>query len=234
MSVVEARALSIIVPAFNEEGNIRAACESVAQTAREHLQDYEILVFDDGSTDRTADIVKELSKNNPHVFLFQNPKNSGLGYNYRIGLTKARYPYAVMIPGDNEITEESLANLFCEVGTKDLVLGYPANASIRPFLRRLISNTFVTGLNFLFDLRVRYYNGPNIVRADVARRFVPQTASFAYMALIVIQSIKAGCSYREAPFFLRPRDHGVTKAFRFKNVVGVLRDIFGLFLKRFD
>ena len=94
-----------------------------------------------------------------------------------------------------------------------------------------VSKVFTGVLNVLFGLKVRYYNGPSLIRTDLAREFVPSTSSFAYMAVILVQLLKAGATYKEMTFRLRPREFGKTKAFQPRNVMNVIRDILALFWK---
>lgn len=223
------RSLTIIIPAFNEEGNIESACRDVNDVAKKHLSEYEILVVDDASRDRTAEIVANLQKEIPNLVLLKNPVNKGLGYNYRRCLTEARFPYALMYPGDNEMGAPSLGPIFDKIGTTDMIVTYCANTEVRSFQRRLVSRIFTQSINFLFGLNIPYYNGPCIVRTDLAREFLPATSSFAYMAIILVRSIKSGASYQTMPFLLIARGHGKTKAFRLKNIVSVIKDVLALF-----
>ncbi len=223
------RSLSIIIPAFNEEGNIESACRDVDDIAKKHLSDYEILVVDDASQDRTAEIIANLQKEISHLILLRNPVNKGLGYNYRKCLSESRFPYAMMVPGDNETVASSLGAIFQKIGTADIIVCYASNPGVRSFRRRLVSKIFTQSINFLFGLNIRYYNGPCIVRTDLAKNFVPSTSSFAYMAVILIRSLKRGFSYQEMPFALRARGHGKTKAFHLRNIINVMRDVLILF-----
>ena len=225
------KSLSIIVPAFNEEGNIRDTCADAAALAEKYLTDYEILVFDDASQDQTDEKVRALQKENPHIFLFQNLVNKGLGYNYREGVLKARCQYTMLIPGDNEVTGESLADIFKQIGTADILLCYIANSGVRPVWRQRISKAFTVTLNLLFGLTVPYYNGPSVIRTDLAKQFVPLTSGFAYMAVMLVQMLKSGASCKEVSFSLRGRQYGRTKAFRLKNIISVLKNIFILYCK---
>lgn len=225
------QSLSIIIPAFNEEKNIRAACEDINRIAEKYFSKYEILVFDDASVDRTAEVVRQLQKENPHIYLFQNLINKGLGYNYRSGISNATCHYAVLVPGDNEVSADSLEEVFKQIGTTDIVITYATNPEVRPLWRQRISSLFTSSLNFLFQLKVRYYNGPSVIRTDLAKRFVPVTSGFAYMAVMLVQLLKSGASYKEVGFSLQGRQYGRTKAFRFKNVISVIKNIFVLYWK---
>lgn len=223
------QSLTIIIPAFNEEGNIESACRDVNDVAQKYLSEYEILVVDDASWDRTTEIVTNLQKEIPRLVLLRNPVNRGLGYNYRRCLTEARFPYAMMYPGDNEMDAPSLGPIFQKIGTTDIIVTYCANTELRSSQRRFVSKLFTQSINFLFGLNVPYYNGPCIVRTDLARKFLPATSSFAYMAIILVRSIRSGASYQTMPFLLIARGHGKTKAFRLNNVVSVIKDVLTLF-----
>ena len=225
------RSLSVIIPAFNEAKNIRAACLEVARAVEKHIPDYEILVIDDASQDETSEVVRDLQGENPRILLFRNPFNRGLGYNYRFGISRARCTYSIMVPGDNEVVAESLIGAFQQIGTADIVVCYASNAESRPFWRRAVSQAFTRLLNLLFHLKIRYYNGPSIIQTSLAKEFVSSTSGFAYMAVLLVQLIKAGASYQQVAFSLRSRQYGKTKAFRLKNILSVIKNIVVLFYK---
>jgi len=227
------KTLSLIVPALNEEGNIRDACQAMNRAAEKHLSDYEILVFDDGSDDKTPQVVKQLEMENPRIQLFQNSKTRGIGFNYWAGILRARLPFSMLVPGDNEITEESLEEIFSQVGSADILLTYAANPKSRTLLRRLLSSLFTGTLNLLFGLRVKYYNGPNVIRTNLVRRFGFSTNGFSYMATLLVPLLKPGYSYKEIGFILRGRKTGKSKALRLRNFVNTLRDIAALFWKTY-
>lgn len=223
------KTLTVIIPALNEEGNIRAVCEEVAKLAEQWLTDYEILVFDDASRDQTAAVVEGIRKKNSNLMLFRNDHTRGLGYNYQAGVLKARYEYVLMVPGDNEVNVESLEPMFRQIGAADLLLGCISNPGVRPLMRQFVSQLFIRTLNVLFGNKISYYNGPSVIRTEVVRQFLPLTDSFTYMAALVVQSLKAGYSYQEFPFALQERRYGKSKALNLRNAVRVIRDMAALF-----
>jgi dolichol-phosphate mannosyltransferase len=223
--VLGSKSLTIVVPAYNEEGNISPTCLGIVELAEKHLKNYEILVFDDASTDKTAEKVRELERNNPHIHLIQNERNRGLGYNYFAGVQKASCHDVMLIPGDNEVVSASLENIFRNLGESDIGICYASNSVIRPKMRQLISTLFTGMLNFLFGLKVIYFNGPNVIRTDLARKYLPQTSSFAYMAVLLVLLLKQGYSFKHYTFELRPRFYGKATAFRLQNVMRVMRDV---------
>jgi dolichyl-phosphate beta-glucosyltransferase len=80
---------SLIFPAFNESARLAPTLDTVLNYVSQQHWKAEIIVVDDGSTDRTADIVREYTRRNPIVRLVQNPGNRGKGYSVRNGMLNA-------------------------------------------------------------------------------------------------------------------------------------------------
>ena len=221
--------LTLIVPALNEEKNVGAVCADMARVAEQILPDYEILVVDDASQDKTSEVVRTIQKENPKVRLVRNETTQGLGGAYRTGLREARCQYAMLIPGDNQIVAESMAGIFKQVGKTDIVVCYIKNQEVRPPWRHGISLLFTASLNVLFNLNLKYYNGTTVLEAEVARQVVPPTSGYAYMAVMLIHLIKGGFSYTQEGFTLQERPYGRTKAFHLKNILSVLKTVLRLY-----
>src|SRR5579859_3770322 len=83
--------LSLILPAYNEEAGIHQAVTEADAALSELVSDYEILVVDDGSSDRTGAIVAELAEHRPRVRLFKHEYNRGYGAALRTGFDAARF-----------------------------------------------------------------------------------------------------------------------------------------------
>lgn len=223
--------ISVIVPCLNEEGNIRGTVESIKEafSATGRFGDYEILIFDDGSTDRTGEIIDELHRTEKGVRAIHNPRNMGFGYNYTEGVRQASKEYIIMVPGDNEIPAEAIKTIFNRVGDADIVVPYTANTWVRPMSRRVVSRIFVILINALFGLRLKYYNGTCVIKSELLRKVPMKTWGFAYMAAILVRLIRAGASYVEVGVNIQQREAGATKAFRPRNIASVVSAILNLF-----
>jgi dolichol-phosphate mannosyltransferase len=71
--------LSLFLPAYNEEGNIAETIEKCDQVMRNVAEKYEILVVEDGSKDKTAEVVERLLKKFPSLRMIQHKPNRGYG-----------------------------------------------------------------------------------------------------------------------------------------------------------
>ena len=220
--------LSVIIPAYNEEKNIRSTVEGLVSVFRNKaFDDYEILIFNDKSTDKTGEIADNLAGEYKGVRVIHNPVNRGFGYNYKKGVDLAQGKYALMIPGDDETDLGSIDSLLNSIGKADLILSYTSNMEVRKLFRRIVSGIFVKFLNATFGLRLKYYNGICIHRTDLARKSVPTTFGFAFAAEMAIKLLKSGFSFVEVPIRIKPTDK--SSAFKAKNIISVIKTIISLF-----
>lgn len=217
--------ISVIVPAYNEEGNIVDTVAAIKAAAAGKFREYEILIIDDASSDGTGSVADEISREDPNVRVVHNSKNMGLGHNYRLGVSLATKNYIGFVPGDNEMLENSIKDVFNCVGKADMVLPYHVNPKKRSLMRRAISGSFTALLNLLFGYNLKYYNGPVVHKKDIVTKVSMTTDGFAYQAEILTRLLKAGHSYIEVGMRIRSRQHGYSKALRPENIWSVLKTI---------
>lgn len=223
--------LSVVIPALNEEGNLENTVRAVYQAMGQRFSEYEILVFNDGSTDATGKIAEALATKDPNIKVVHNPKTMGFGYNIHEGIKRARCEYVTMVPGDNEIPVQSIEQMFRATGQSDLVITYFTNQEIRPLQRRLVSSLYVAILNLLFGLNLWYYNGPCVYRREVIQKIPMATGGFAYLSSTLIKMLKMGHSFVEIGIPLGERKHGSSKAITLFNTIVVAKTILLLFLE---
>ncbi|SFI25201.1 polyprenol monophosphomannose synthase [Halpernia frigidisoli] len=112
----------VIIPTFNEKENIAAIISAVL-----HLkEDFHILVVDDSSPDGTAQIVKNLQENEPHLFLTERKIKDGLGKAYLHGFRWALengYDFIFEMDADFSHNPEDLPKLFDACKSADMVIG---------------------------------------------------------------------------------------------------------------
>jgi hypothetical protein len=135
---------------------------------------------------------------------------------------------SVMVGGDNCIDRDELGTILSRTTEADIVVPYIANPEVRVFARRLLSSLYVSILNILFGLGLKYYNGHNVfpTRAVQGSNFTP---GFAFSSEILIRMLARGYTCVQVPMTIRPRLRGQTKAFKVKNILQVATTILKLF-----
>jgi len=215
-------ALSVVIPAYNESANILGTLQNVTAAIGQAGLDAEILVIDDGSTDDTAALVSATASRYPGVRLLQNGRNMGFGATYRHGVAAAAGDYIVMVHGDNAWGAATLRDLFARVGQADIVIGYTRDMwRSRTVARTVISKTFTMIVNAITGRGLQYYNGLQIHRAEVLKGMTIQSSGFGFQPEVLVKALGQTQTLIEVPMDLREREHGASKAFRWKNAVDV-------------
>jgi glycosyltransferase involved in cell wall biosynthesis len=224
------RSLSIVVPAYNEAGNILGTLENVTAALAPLPIDYEVVVVDDGSTDATSTIVRNNAHRFPRVKLLVNERNMGFGWTYRRGVAAATRDFVVMVHGDNAWNADTLRDLFARVGDADIVIGYTRDMwRSRPLARTLVSKAFTLVVNMITRRRLHYYNGLQVHRADVLKSLRIQSSGYGFQAEVLVKALRLTRTYVEVPMQLSERTRGESKAFRVKNAVDVVQTLRRLF-----
>ncbi len=220
--------LSVLVTAMNEEGNLEAVVANLLGAVGPRFATFEIIILDDGSTDRTSAIADRLAADDPRVVVHHTRPNRGLGYSYRKGIELARYSLTMCVASNNIISLKTMQDLCDKVGQVDLVFGNMVSDT-RRWNRRFISRTFAKALNLLFNVRLSYYTGPWICRTDVLRTIRLIGEGSMIMPELPLRIIKGGHSYAEVDYHPQPRTAGKTKTFRLSNIMFVVVSVVRLF-----
>lgn len=104
--------LSVIIPAYNEEKRISKTLESLKEYFKNKKYDFEILVVDDGSKDKTVEVVEDFAKDFPELKVVVNKRNHGKGYVVRKGMLEAKGDYRLFMDADNSTKIDQFDKLF--------------------------------------------------------------------------------------------------------------------------
>jgi glycosyltransferase involved in cell wall biosynthesis len=193
-----ARSISIVIPALNEEVVVEGVVRDIAKQVAAAFADYEIILIDDGSADKTGDIMDRLAAELPRVRAIRNPRNLGLGSSYQRGVAEARKNYLMMLCGDGGMPAASLPPIFAAVGSADIVAPYVTNLKqIKSPVRYFTSRTYTILLNLLFGQHIKYYNGLPVHRVDLLRQLRINSSGFGFQGEILTKLLRSGCSMTE-------------------------------------
>jgi glycosyltransferase involved in cell wall biosynthesis len=115
-------ALSLIIPAYNEEENIEAIVGKANDVFKKHFRVYEIIIVNDGSTDQTGKMAEELTRRIDDVRVVHHKSRKGLGEALKTGYCNAKLQYISFIPADGQIEPEEIIRLVKAVNGKEMVL----------------------------------------------------------------------------------------------------------------
>jgi dolichol-phosphate mannosyltransferase len=219
--------VSFVIPCFNEDRNISATVASVREGMRTH-DEYEIILVNDASTDRTLDCMQALAAADPRIRVLDNPSNLGFGGSYKRGARAATATYVMMLPGDDGFPGQSIAEIVSHAGEADIIIPIVFNSGARSWFRAFASKGFTTLLNWMFWLNIGYYNGAVLQRNELLRGIEITTNSFAYQAEALVKLIARGATYKHCYVSIQERAAGRSSALSLKNQVAVWRTILHL------
>jgi phenylacetate-CoA ligase len=141
--------LTIVIPCLNEERNIADTLDTVTAAMLELRYSYEILVIDDGSTDRTAQIVESYAEAHQEfpIRLHKNPRNRGLTRSYVDGAFLGRGKYYRLVCGDNVEPKETLVTVFGQLGKADIIVPYHSKVPGKSEFRHRLSQIYTHLVN---------------------------------------------------------------------------------------
>ncbi|MDD5068675.1 MAG: glycosyltransferase family 2 protein [Candidatus Pacebacteria bacterium] len=118
--------LSVFFPAHNEEGNIKETLLDAIKTIDSipEIRKSEVIVIDDGSTDKTAEIVREVMVREPRVRLISHEKNMGYGSALQSGIKSSALEYVFFTDADLQFYMEEIKRLIPFIPAYDVVIGY--------------------------------------------------------------------------------------------------------------
>ncbi len=148
------KSISLFLPCYNEEANIEKAVLSAQEFLKEIASDYEIIVVNDGSKDRTGEIADKLAGRFSNIKAIHHPTNLGYGSALTSGFRNASKDLVFFMDGDNQFDIRELKNLLPFLDKFDAVVGYRIKRK-DPLHRKVNAWLFNRLANILFGLGIR-------------------------------------------------------------------------------
>jgi dolichol-phosphate mannosyltransferase len=208
--------LSVVIPAYNEEGAIRSVVASWDDQLRGLGVEYEIRVYDDGSRDRTGALLEALAAERPRVVALRQA-NRGHGPTILRGYREARGAWVFQVDGDDEMPAGAFPDLWQRRDEADVVLGYRVER-VSPPARRLITAVSRWTVRLLFGAGVRDVNTPyRLFRRDVLARLLADVPPDAFAPNVILAglAVRRGLRVLELPVPHRGRRTGTSTIMRF-------------------
>lgn len=206
--------LSVVIPAYNEERVIGDTVSRVA-TYLAGTPDPELIVVDDGSRDRTREIVRGLAEQHPFIRLLQNDRNRGKGYSIKHGIVASRGRYVLFTDADLVYPIEGVEPFICalEAGADVAIASrsHPGTLfALHPrhfsyiYQRYLVGRTYINVVNRLLGLGVTDTQaGFKCLRGEAARAIFRRTtlSDFAFDVEALFIAKQLGYRIVELPVY---------------------------------
>jgi glycosyltransferase involved in cell wall biosynthesis len=213
--------VSVIIPAFNEEENIRPLAEMFDNVIRREGKDWEVVLVNDGSTDKTLDRCREMSTRYRWMRTVSYSKNRGLTAALNAGFEASRGSILVFYPADLQYHAQDIPAMLAKIRQgADLVAGWKQGK----YSKRLVSYVYNRLCRFLFKLNIHDMNSVKAFKRDVVKGMSFRKDWHRYM---VVMASENGFEIDEVKVKLYPRKHGKSK-FGLGRILGGVLDLFSV------
>lgn len=221
--------ISLIMPAYNEEKNIGRAIMRVREILDKCNYDYEIIIVDDGSKDRTKEIAYYYAKKDSRIKVVSYPKNMGKGYALKRGFKVSTGDVIVFMDSDMEI-EPSLIPLYIEALRKaDIAIGskwHPKSEVNTILIRKFLSKAFNLLVRILVGIKVTDTQvGLKAFKRDVLEKLMKVQFVKRYTFDVELLAI---ASYLGLRIIELPVAINLKKAFRPKEIWNMFIELIGI------
>ena len=203
--------LSLVLPFYNEEANVlRVIHDLEAAFEKEGLEAYEIVAVNNGSRDRTGELLKGLHKKNPRVNIVTVPVNQGLGHGILQGFNASGGDYIGFHPGDGQIGAGDVVKVWRKLVREDLDL-CKVRRVVREdgFQRKVISLIFNFLCRAMFGIRSDDVNGiPKIMKREALEKMALVSRDWFIDTEIMIKAAQLGLKIGEEDVQFLKREGG--------------------------
>jgi len=223
--------LSVVIPAYNEERRILPTLEDVAKYLSQQDYSWEVLIVNDGSTDKTNQVVQDFCQSHPNFKLIDNKENKGKGGVVKQGMLEAKGRWRLFMDADNSTPISEIEKLWPYAKDYDIIIGsrYIKEGAIKkkqPLIRRIISR----GGNLLTQLLIlpgikdtqcgfKLFNEKSAQAVFPKQRFLKWSFDMEILAI----AKKMGFKIKEAPVIWQ--DASLSKLKAAKAALRTLKDL---------
>lgn len=214
--------ISFIVPAYNEAERIGATIATILAVSEQlGVRPIDIVVVNDGSTDRTGEVLAELARKHDCIQVLENETNLGLGTAIKKGIAAVKYDRFVFVPGDNQMMEFMLRSLIVYRDAADLVFAWRINVDARSILRNILSSQYNMFCMLCFGAMINHVNATCVYPTERVRALRLRGRRFSIAAELNLKLLRSGGTYCEIPGYDHPSDR-IWRTLSLKNFVEIV------------
>jgi glycosyltransferase involved in cell wall biosynthesis len=200
--------LTLIIPVYNEIKRLPKTIKRISEYCSSQSWDYEIIIAEDGSTDGTVNLIKDLLSKDDRIKLITNKERLGKGKAIKNGVAAANKKYVCYIDADLSSDPSEINRLLPYIYEFDIVIGSRILRGDlppieRPFVRSFLSRCYSKLFRIMFRT-VSVHDpqcGLKLFKSHVAKNVLSQveTTGFAFESEVLVKSSKMGLKIKEVP-----------------------------------
>jgi glycosyltransferase involved in cell wall biosynthesis len=227
-----AEGISVFFPAYNDEATITGLVGDALAVLPSLASDFEVIVVDDGSTDRTPLLLDELARTDPRVRVIHHEANRGYGGALRTGFASATKELVFYTDGDGQydVREMALLRPLLTEGV-DIVNGYKIKRADE-WRRKALGAAYNRLAHLLFRIPIRDVDCDfRLIRRHAVEQVELVSSSGSICVELIHKLHATGCGFAEVPVHHYPRAHGRSQFFTLRRVGRTALDLLSLWLR---
>jgi glycosyltransferase involved in cell wall biosynthesis len=225
--------ISVVFPAYNEEGNIHATVGRALEALRSLVDEFEIIIVNDSSTDATGRIADGLALQYPEIRVIHNVKNLGQGASIILGFRQARYDLVIHNAMDYPFDLKDLGRMLAVLKGAEIVVAVRRRRAGYTLSRKVMSVVNIMLLRVLFGVRLRDCNFVQLYRKHVWDSVQIESRSTAFLTPeALIRAHDMGFRIEQVVVEYHPREAGKATSGSFRVIFSSVRDMFRFWWNR--
>lgn len=223
------KSLSVFFPCFNEQDNIKRVIKSAVDVLSPLKIDFEIVIVNDGSKDKTGEIADRIAAENKNVKAVHHSVNRGYGAALQSGFKAATKEYVFYTDGDGQFDIKELPLLFKYMADYDIVTGYRIKRQDNP-IRKINAFCWTTLVNLLFGMKIKDMDCAfKLYRRSVFDNIKLESAGALINTEIFARAKNKGYKIFQIGVHHYPRTAGVQTGAKLRVILRAFKELFALY-----
>jgi glycosyltransferase involved in cell wall biosynthesis len=221
--------VSLFFPVYQDEHTVRRVTEKALKVLADVASEYEVIIVDDGSPDRSGEIADEMAQVHECVRVVHHPRNLGYGAALQSGFSNARFEWICGVDGDDQYEILDLYKLIRLKDHYDLIITF-RYVKVYSGLRIFVSWVYNRLVRALFRTPYRDIStGLRLVRKSLLDEIELESSSPFVGAELAIKTMLKGYRVGELGIQTFPREFGRGESVTIPNIVATLRDLLHIY-----
>lgn len=217
--------ISIFFPVYNDENTVEKVTEKSLEVLKQLTDDYEVLIINDGSPDRSGQVADQMAEKHPQVRVIHHETNKGYGAAVKTGLTNAKHEWICFTDGDDEYDVYDLLKMYPLREHYKLVITFRYKKLYSSW-RVFVSFVYNALFRFVFKTRFRDIStGLRLIHKPLINEIQLTSDSPFIGAELVIKSMLRGFPIGEMGIQTFPREFGSGSSTSVKNIIRTILDM---------
>ena len=221
--------ISVFFPCYNEQDNVRRVVGRAKEVLEGIGADYEVIIVDDGSADRTGQVADELAAGDKRISVVRHRRNMGYGAALQSGFRAATKKLVFFTDGDGQFDIGEIRELLPLMEGYDIVCGYRLNRQ-DPIMRKINGWLWTRMVCILFGMKVRDIDCAfKMFRREVFEHIKMESSGALISAEILARATRAGYKITETGVHHYPRTAGKQTGAKLRVILRAFKELFSLY-----